>query len=164
MNSISWPALHVWIFIAQLVEYCSATAEATSSYNRFRSLENLLFFGLFRNCLNCDSVRWSHIHFCCTSAVNIISFRVSFLSRIDELNKWPACQCMGHNSSDGRALQRERRDQRARIPLKPRKTFFRATTAMVTSSFDMPVFDKKKKKRKTIVCRVPVIRRHVLAF
>ena len=21
------------------------------------------FFGLFRNCLNCDSLRWSHIHF-----------------------------------------------------------------------------------------------------
>ena len=23
----------------------------------------ILFFGLFRNCLNCDSLQWSHIHF-----------------------------------------------------------------------------------------------------
>ena len=27
----SWPALHVWVFIAQLVEHCSANAEATGS-------------------------------------------------------------------------------------------------------------------------------------
>ena len=27
------------------------------------SPEKRFFFGLFRNCLNCDSLRWSHIHF-----------------------------------------------------------------------------------------------------
>ena len=31
MNSINWPAPHVWVFIAQLVEHCSANAEATDS-------------------------------------------------------------------------------------------------------------------------------------
>ena len=29
MNSINWPALHVWVFIAQLVEHCSTKAEVT---------------------------------------------------------------------------------------------------------------------------------------
>ena len=33
-----------------------------------------LFFGLFRSCLNCDSLRWSHTHFICIPAVHIISF------------------------------------------------------------------------------------------
>ena len=31
MNSINWPGLHVWVFIVQLVEYCSMNAEATGS-------------------------------------------------------------------------------------------------------------------------------------
>ena len=31
INSINWPALSVWIFIAHLVEHCSANAEATGS-------------------------------------------------------------------------------------------------------------------------------------
>ena len=31
MNSINVPSLHVWVFIARLVEHCSANAEATSS-------------------------------------------------------------------------------------------------------------------------------------
>ena len=30
-NSISWPASSIWVFIAQLGEYCSANAEATGS-------------------------------------------------------------------------------------------------------------------------------------
>ena len=34
------------------------------------------FFRLFRNCLNCNSLRWSHIHFICIPAVHIISFCV----------------------------------------------------------------------------------------
>ena len=29
MNSINWLALHVLVFVAQLVEHCSANAEAT---------------------------------------------------------------------------------------------------------------------------------------
>ena len=31
MKSMNWPALSVWVFIAQLVEHCSANAEAISS-------------------------------------------------------------------------------------------------------------------------------------
>ena len=46
--------------------------EATGS-NPVEAPKNL-FFGLFRNCLNCDSLRWSHIHFICIPAVHIISF------------------------------------------------------------------------------------------
>ena len=34
----------------------------TIAVNRNLSPE-ILFFGLFRNCLNCDSLRWSHTHF-----------------------------------------------------------------------------------------------------
>ena len=55
--------------------------------------------GLFRNCLNCDSLRWSHTHFICIPSVHIISFCVSFLSRVDELNKLAGLQCMGLHSS-----------------------------------------------------------------
>ena len=72
-----------------------------------RNLSNLIFFsGYFRNCLNCDSLRWSHNHFICIPAVHIISSSVSFLSRVDELNELASLQCMGLHSSAGRALQR----------------------------------------------------------
>ena len=66
----------------------------------------ILFSGNFRNCLNCDSLRWSHTQFICIPAVHIISFSVSFLSRVDELNKLASLPCMGLHSSAGRALQR----------------------------------------------------------
>ena len=45
------------------------------------------------------SLRWSHTHFICIPAVRIISFCVSFLSRVDELNKLAGLQCMGLHSS-----------------------------------------------------------------
>ena len=64
---------------------------------------------LFRNCLNCDSRRWSHIHFMCIPAVHIISFCVSFLSPVDELGELAGLQCIGLYSSAGRAPQRQRR-------------------------------------------------------
>ena len=47
-----------------------------------------------------------HTHFICIPAVHIISFSVSFLSPVDELNKLASLQCMGLHSSAGRALQR----------------------------------------------------------
>ena len=31
MNSTNWPAPKVWVFIAQIVEHCSANAEAMGS-------------------------------------------------------------------------------------------------------------------------------------
>ena len=54
-------ASSVWVFIAQLGEHCSANAEATSS-NPVEDPKTL-FSSYFRNCLNCDSLRWSHYHF-----------------------------------------------------------------------------------------------------
>ena len=94
----------VWVFIAQLGEHCSANAETTGS-NPVEA-PKIFFSGYFRNCLNCDSLRWSHTHFICIPAVHSISFSVSFLSRVDELNKLASLQCMGLHSSAGRALQR----------------------------------------------------------
>ena len=73
MNSINWPASSVWVFIAQLGEHCSANAEATGS-NPVEA-PKIFFSGYFRNCLNCDSLRWSHANFICIPAVQIISFR-----------------------------------------------------------------------------------------
>ena len=131
MNSINWPASSVWVFVAQLGEHCSANAEAMGS-NPVEA-PKIFFSGYFRNCLNCDSLRWSHTHFICIPAVHIISFNVSFLLncdslrwshthficpqftsfhsmfhsfRVDELNKLASLQCMGLRSSAGRALQR----------------------------------------------------------
>ena len=60
MNSINWPASSVWVFIAQLGEHCSANAEATGS-NPVEA-PKIFFSGYFRNCLNCDSLRWPHTH------------------------------------------------------------------------------------------------------
>ena len=31
MNSMNWPALSIWVFVAQLAEHCSANAEAMGS-------------------------------------------------------------------------------------------------------------------------------------
>ena len=104
MNSINWPAPSIWVFIAQLGEHCSANAEATGS-NPVEAPKSF-FSGYFRNCLNCYSLRWSHTQFICIPAVHIISFSVSFLSRVDELNKLASPQYMGLHSSAGRALQR----------------------------------------------------------
>ena len=49
MNSINWPAPNVWVFITQLVEHCSANAEAMGS-NLFEALKT--FFGLTLRLLN----------------------------------------------------------------------------------------------------------------
>ena len=50
-------------------------SEATDS-NPVEAPKNF-FSGYFRNCLNCDSLRWSHINFICIPAVHIISFCVN---------------------------------------------------------------------------------------
>ena len=87
MNSINWPASSVWVFIAQLGEHCSANAEATGS-NPVEA-PKIFFSGYFRNCLNCDSRRWSHTHFICIPAVHIISFRDYIMSvNITQLNTY----------------------------------------------------------------------------
>ena len=43
MNSINWPAPNIWVFIAQLVEHCSANAEAMGS-NPVEALKSFFFF------------------------------------------------------------------------------------------------------------------------
>ena len=68
-NVAYWPASSVWVFIAQLGEHCSANAEATGS-NPVEA-PKIFFSGYFRNCLNCDSLRWSHTHFISIPAVHI---------------------------------------------------------------------------------------------
>ena len=50
--NINWPAHNIWVFIAQLVEHCSANAEAMGS-NPVEALQ-LFFFGWICNCKNCD--------------------------------------------------------------------------------------------------------------
>ena len=75
MNTINWPASSILVFIAQLGEQCSANAEAMGS-NPVEAPKNF-FFGLlyFRNCLNCDSLRWSHTHF---SVYIIVEITITF--------------------------------------------------------------------------------------
>ena len=43
---------------------------------RMKTQNEMMWTGLFRNCLNCDSLRWSHTQFICIPAVHIISFCV----------------------------------------------------------------------------------------
>ena len=58
MNSTNWPAPNVWIFIAQMVEHCSANAEAMGS-NPVEVPKN--FFGFICNSLNCNNHCDDHI-------------------------------------------------------------------------------------------------------
>ena len=58
----------------------SANAEAMGS-NPVEAPKNF-FSGYFRNCLHCDSLRWSHTHFICIPAVHIISKKTMPLREI----------------------------------------------------------------------------------
>ena len=63
-------APNVWVFIAQLVEHCTANAEATG-LNPVEAPKT--FFWLNLQLLKLESqLRWSHLHFICMSAVHII--------------------------------------------------------------------------------------------
>ena len=105
MNSINWPASSVWVFIAQLGEHCSANAEATGS-NPVEAPKIFFrgFFAIAQIAIHCDGHIYTH--FICIPTVHIISFSVSFLSWVDELNELASLQCMGLHSSAGKALQR----------------------------------------------------------
>ena len=139
INSINWPAPSVWVFIAQAGRALRPRVQIPPE-----APKNLFLGGLFCNCSNCDSLRWWHIHFICIPAVHIISFCVSFLSRVDELNKLACSQCM-HGSSQLSWKSTAAQTQRpwVQIPLKRKKTFFQTIlqllkllfTAMVTYSF-----------------------------
>ena len=60
----------------------------------FKSPE-ILFFGLFRDCLNCDSLRWSHTHFICIPAFHIISFWISTGATSVRTNGRSVSRCAG---------------------------------------------------------------------
>ena len=49
VNSTNWPAPNIWVFIAQMVEHCSANAKAMGSMK-----SRIFFFGFIHicNCLN----------------------------------------------------------------------------------------------------------------
>ena len=61
INSINWPAPNIWVFIAQLVEHCSANAEAIGS----NPVEALKFFsGLNLQLLKLRlQLRWLNLYF-----------------------------------------------------------------------------------------------------
>ena len=100
-------------------------------------------------------MRWSHIRFICIPTVYIISFCVSFLSLVDELNKLVCLQCMvfiaqlvEHRSANAEATGSN--------PVEAPKTLFLGllrnclncdSTAMVTCSFK-----KKRDDRLSLSC------------
>ena len=100
-DSLRWSHTHfICIPAVHIISFCISFLSRVDELNKLASLQYMgrvwtLFFGLFRNYLNCDSLRWSHTHFICIPAVHIISFCVSFLSRVDELNKLASLQYMG---------------------------------------------------------------------
>ena len=53
MNSINWPDLSVWVFIAGLVEHCSAKAETTGS-NPIEAPKKVFSLQLLKLRFNCD--------------------------------------------------------------------------------------------------------------
>ena len=102
MNSINWPASSVWVFIAQLGEHCSANAEAAGS-NPVEA-PKIFFSGYFRNCLNCDSLRWSHTPFKCISIftdngtlVDVINRQTSKEPKVMTLIPHLVLNCLTHN-------------------------------------------------------------------
>ena len=141
MNSINWPTPHLWVFIAQMVEHCSTNTEATGS--NAVEVPNpppnplppppLLFRASLQLLKNATQLRRSHLHFHLYSrSSHFISLRVSFLSRVDKLNKLAGLQCMGLHSSAGTALQRERRGHGSNSVEAPKTSvFFRATSQLL---------------------------------
>ena len=81
INSINWPAPNIWVFIAQLVEHCSANAEAMGS----NPVEALKFFsGLNLQLLKLRlQLRWSNLYFICISAVHIIFMLANWWRQIE---------------------------------------------------------------------------------
>ena len=65
MNLINWsaPNIHVWVFIAQLVEHCSANAEAIYS-NPVKALK-MFYQAKICNYLNCKYNCDDHISISC---------------------------------------------------------------------------------------------------
>ena len=96
MNSINWPAPNIWVFIAQLVEHCSANAETMGS----NPVEALKFF----SGLNLQlpklrlQLRWSNPHFIlcnvhCTMKLNSFTLHAGSSTRNDvkQTKEQPDC-------------------------------------------------------------------------
>ena len=100
MNSTNWRASNVWVFIAQLVEHCSANTEDMGS-NPVEAPKT--FFGLIAISITTAMITPS-FHLYVRSSHNIHMFH-SFHG-YDEFNKLACSQRMGVHSSVGGALQR----------------------------------------------------------
>ena len=89
MNSVNWPSPIVWVFIAQLVEHCSANEEATGS-NRVEAPKNYY--------TDCDG----HISISFVFPQFIIHFivPVSFFSRVDEEHCSANAEATGSNPAE----------------------------------------------------------------
>ena len=110
MNSINWPAPNIWVFIAQLVEHCSANAEAMGS-NPVEALK-FFFFGLkfaIANIAIITAMVKSSFHLYFRSSYHPYSI---FLSRVkmNSIN-WPApniwvfiAQLVEHCSANAEAM------------------------------------------------------------
>ena len=90
MNSINWPALSVWVFVAQLVEHCRVQRECKGhGFASLWSPQKLLLWAtsqLLKLRFNCDGHIFISFGVHIIPAVHIIH-SVPFLSRVDELNK-----------------------------------------------------------------------------
>ena len=62
MNSENWPASNVWVFTAQLVEHCSANAEAKGSNPVEVPKFFISFFGLISIAKLQIPLRRSYLH------------------------------------------------------------------------------------------------------
>ena len=134
MNSINWPASCVWVFIAQLVEHCSANAEATglnpvgAQKNFFRATPQLL--KLQFNCNGHIFISFVFLQF--TSFHSVFH---SFHGLMNSIN-WPASsvwvfvpQLVEHCSMNAEATGSN--------PVEARKKyFFRATSRFVKLRFN----------------------------
>ena len=100
-----WPASSIWVFIAQLGEHCSVNAQAMGS-NPVEAPKSL-FFGLFRNYLNCRIHCDGHIliSFVFPQFTSFLSVFHSFHGLMNSIN-WPASSIWVFIAQAGRALQR----------------------------------------------------------
>ena len=85
MNSINWSVPNIWVFLAKLLEHCSANTKALVS-NPVEALK--IFFELkFCNCLHCDYNCDDHI-----------SISLEKTARCVKSNNTTIILLIGHNS------------------------------------------------------------------
>ena len=131
MNSIIGLLAIVWVFIAQMVEHCSANAEATGS-NPVKAPKNFLS-GYFAIAIQ---LRWSHLHSTCISAVHNSPYSMfhSFHGLMNSIN-WSAssvwvfiAQLVEHCSANAEATGSN--------PFEAPKKCFRPTSQLLKLRFN----------------------------